>query len=150
MIDHPVVALVGDRERELAAASLQDHFAKGRLSLEDFGTRIDLALHARSRSDLRAALRDLPTQWRKSNELIAAGAGAFRKGARLLVFFVTATVWAICSFALAIPFAVTLLALGPSAVVAIVFAAFWGAMTFALWRPWFRSRRSPARSPAGG
>jgi DUF1707 SHOCT-like domain len=143
------VALVGDRERELAAASLQDHFVKGRISLEELGTRIDLAFHARSRSDLRAALRDLPTQWHKSNELIAAGAGVLRKGARLLAFFVTATVWAICSVALAIPFAVTLLALGPSAVVAIVFAALWGVMTFTLWRPWFRSRRSPAHPPGG-
>ena len=141
------MALVGDRERERAAASLRDHYVRGRLSVEELGSRIDLVLHARSRSELRAALRDLPRQW--PNDLVATGAGAIHKGALVLAFFATATVWAICSFALAIPFAVTLLALGPSVVVAMVFAALWGVMTFALWRPWFRFRHSPTH-PARG
>jgi hypothetical protein len=140
---------VGDRERERAAASLQDHFVKGRLSLEELGTRIEQAFGARTRSDVRAALRGLPAQWQRSEELLAAGAGLVHKGARLLAFFATATAWAVCSFALAIPFAVMLIALGPSTVLATVFVALWGVMSVALWRPWFRSRRSstrPARS----
>jgi uncharacterized protein DUF1707 len=141
--------LVGDSERERAAASLQDHFVKGRLSTEELGTRIDLALHARSRSELRAALRDLPRRWPEGHDLFGAGADALHKGALVLAFFATATVWAICSFALALPFALTLLALGPSVVVATIFAALWGVMTFALWRPWFRFRHSPTR-PASG
>jgi len=53
----------------------------------------------------------------------------------------TATVWALCSFALVVPFAVVLLALRPSAAVALAFAVLWGVMTLALWRPWFRLRR---------
>jgi hypothetical protein len=140
---------VGDHERDRAAASIQDHFVKGRLSLDDLGTRIDLALHARTRSELRAALHGLPAQWQRSNELLAAGASVVHRGARLLAFFATAAAWAVCSFALTIPFAVMLLAVGPSAALAAVFVALWGAMSFALWRPWFRSRRPPTR-PARG
>jgi Domain of unknown function (DUF1707) len=143
------VALVGDRERENAAACLQHHFVRGRISLEELGTRIELALHARTRSDLRVALRGLPAQWHRSNELLTAGAGVVHKCVRLLAFFARATAWAICSFALATPFVVTLLALGPSVIVATVFFALWGMMSFILWRPWFRSRRSPTR-PARG
>jgi DUF1707 SHOCT-like domain len=143
------VALVGDRERERAAASLQDHFVEGRISIEEFGTRIERVLRARSRSDLRAPLHDLPIHWQASHEFIAAGAGALHKGARLIAFLVIAAMWAICSLALAIPFTVALFAIGRSTAVAVVFAALWGVMTFALWRPWFRSRRSPAR-PARG
>ena len=136
------MALVGDRDRDRAAASLQDHFIKGRISLEEFGTRTELALRAHSLSDLRVALRDLPTEWHRRSELFAAGSRAFQKGALLLAFVATATVWAICSFALAVPFALTLLAVGPSTALAVVFAAVWGVMTLALWRPWFRSWRS--------
>ena len=134
------MGLVGDRERERAAASLKDHFAKGRISIEELGKRVELALDARSRSDLRAALSGL-SDWRETNELVASGVGAVRKAARPLVFFATATVWALCSFALVIPFAVVLLALGRSAAVALAFAVLWGVMTLALWRPWFRLRR---------
>jgi hypothetical protein len=141
------VALIGDHERDRAAASLQDHFVKGRLSLDDLGTRIDRALHARTRSDLRAALHGLPAQWQ--NELLAAGASVVHRGTRLLAFFATAAAWAVCSFALTIPFAVMLLAVGPSAALAAVFVALWGAMSFALWRPWFRSRRPATRRAQG-
>ena len=143
------VALVGDRERDRAAASLQDHFAKGRISLEDLATRIEVVLQARTRSDLSAALHGLPAQWQRGNEILAAGVSAVHRGARLLAFFATAAAWAVCSFALTIPFAVMLLAVGPSVLLAAVFVALWGAMTIALWRPWFRSRRPPTR-PARG
>jgi hypothetical protein len=143
------VARVGDRERERAAASLQDHFVEGRLSLEELGTRIEQAFDARTRSDVRAALGGLPAQWQRGNELLAAGAGMAHKGVRLVAFFATAAAWAICSFTLAIPFAVLVIALGPSTVLATVFVALWGVVSVALWRPWFRSRRSPTR-PARG
>ena len=146
---HSSVARVGDRERERAAASLQDHFVKGRLSLEELGTRIELALDARTRSDVRASLRDLPAQWQRSNEIVAAGASMIQRGARILVFFATVAAWAICSAALAVPFTVLAVALGPSTLLAAVFVALWGLMSVLLWRPWFRLRRSagrPARS----
>jgi len=102
---------------------------------------------------LRAALHGLPAQWQRSNELLAAGASVIHRGARLLAFFATAAAWAVCSFALTIPFAVMLLAVGPSAALAAVFVALWGAMSFALWRPWFalgarpRDRREADDAP---
>lgn len=143
------MALVGDRERERTAASLRDHFVQGRLSVEEFGERTDLAFRARSRSDLRTALHGLPAQWQNGNDLLAAGVGMVHKGASIVAFFATATAWAICTFAIAIPCAVALLAVGPSTSVAIAFAAVWAVMTFALWRPWFRYRRSVARRMSG-
>jgi hypothetical protein len=140
------VTLVGDRERERAAASLRRHFVQGRLSIEELGARAELALGARSQSELRAALRDLPRSWQGGAELIAQAVGAARRGARLAAFLLLAGVWAVISLALAIAFAVTLVVFGPSIAVVIAFAAVWAAVSFALWRPWLHSRRPPTRS----
>jgi hypothetical protein len=51
---------VSDAERETVAAELQEHYAQGRLTLEDFQQRLDRAFAARTRGDLDALTRDLP------------------------------------------------------------------------------------------
>jgi hypothetical protein len=51
---------VGDAEREAVAAELREHYAQGRLTLEDFNQRIDAAYAARTRGDLDQLTRDLP------------------------------------------------------------------------------------------
>jgi Domain of unknown function (DUF1707) len=51
---------VGDAEREAVAGELREHYAQGRLSLEDFNQRIDAAYAARTRADLDKLTRDLP------------------------------------------------------------------------------------------
>lgn len=51
---------IGDSEREQAAAALGDHFAEGRLSVEEHGERLDAIWAARTRGDLRPIFRDLP------------------------------------------------------------------------------------------
>jgi uncharacterized protein DUF1707 len=51
---------VGDAEREAVAAELREHYAQGRLSIEDFNERIDAAYAARTRADLDRLTRDLP------------------------------------------------------------------------------------------
>lgn len=51
---------VGDSEREAVAAELREHYAQGRLTLEDFNRRLDAALVARTRRDLDQLIADLP------------------------------------------------------------------------------------------
>jgi Flp pilus assembly protein TadB len=137
------MSLVGDRERERATASLRRHFVQGRLSIEELGTRAELALAARSRSDLRDALHDLPRPWETGagSELVDSATAAVRRGVRFVQFVLLAGVWAFLSLSIAIAFAVSVAVFGSSLVVALVFLTLWAAVTFALWRPWLRSRR---------
>ena len=52
---------VGDAEREAAAAELREHYASGRLTLEELNERLDAAFAAKTRGDLNAVMRDLPS-----------------------------------------------------------------------------------------
>jgi hypothetical protein len=52
---------VGDTEREAVAAQLREHYADGRLTLDELNDRLDQALAAKTRADLNTVLRDLPT-----------------------------------------------------------------------------------------
>lgn len=51
---------IGDREREAVAAELQEHYAHGRLTLEEFNQRLDAAFAAKTQSDLSRTTYDLP------------------------------------------------------------------------------------------
>jgi hypothetical protein len=51
---------IGDADREATAASLREHYAAGRLSLEEFNERIDAAFAATTQAQLRRVTRDLP------------------------------------------------------------------------------------------
>jgi hypothetical protein len=51
---------IGDAERDKAVSSLGDHFAAGRLTREEFDTRVDQAMTARFDGDLRPLFADLP------------------------------------------------------------------------------------------
>src|SRR5215470_2949945 len=52
---------VGDAEREATAAELREHYASGRLTLEELNERLDAAFAAKTRGDLNAVMRDLPS-----------------------------------------------------------------------------------------
>lgn len=52
--------LVGDAERDLAADTLAEHYAQGRLLHEQYVDRLDVVWRARTRGDLRQALAGLP------------------------------------------------------------------------------------------
>lgn len=56
------VVRVGDAERERAALVLRDHTVEGRLTLEEFGERLDEVFAAASEQELAAALRELPVE----------------------------------------------------------------------------------------
>jgi len=52
---------VSDAEREATAAELREHYASGRLTLDELNERMDRAFAARTRGDLDALMRDLPS-----------------------------------------------------------------------------------------
>ncbi|SDS93749.1 protein of unknown function [Friedmanniella luteola] len=51
---------IGDKERDLVAAVLQDALAEGRITLEELDQRLDATLRARTYADLDALVADLP------------------------------------------------------------------------------------------
>jgi hypothetical protein len=51
---------VGDADREAAAAQLREHYADGRLTLDELNERLDQAFAATTRADLNTVFRDLP------------------------------------------------------------------------------------------
>jgi hypothetical protein len=64
---------VGDAEREAVAAELREHYAQGRLTIDDFNQRLDAAFAARTRGDLDALTRDLPSTRPAGTPLPASG-----------------------------------------------------------------------------
>lgn len=132
------MSLVGDRERDRVAASLRRHYLHGRLSLEELADRVHVALAARSRADLRAALRDLPPSWRDVDALAAPVA---RTVTRAATFVALAGVWLFFSLVLLISFAVAALFGGPSATETLVFVLGWVGLTYGVWRVWQRGSR---------
>jgi hypothetical protein len=51
---------IGDAERDAVMVALHDHFAAGRLDRGELDERMDAALSAKTRGDLRTLVRDLP------------------------------------------------------------------------------------------
>lgn len=51
---------IGDAERECAAADLGEHFAQGRLSVDEHAERLEQVWAARTQADLAPVFRDLP------------------------------------------------------------------------------------------
>jgi DNA-binding PadR family transcriptional regulator len=50
----------GDADRDAAAAALGEHFAQGRLTLDELNARLDATLAATTHGELSQAARDLP------------------------------------------------------------------------------------------
>lgn len=51
---------IGDAERESVAAELREHYALGRLTLDEFSQRLDAVLAAKTQRDLQRITSDLP------------------------------------------------------------------------------------------
>jgi hypothetical protein len=69
---------IGDADREAAAASLREHYAQGRLTLEEFNQRIDAVFAATTQSQLNQITRDLPHAPVPSAPLPVSATGAGR------------------------------------------------------------------------
>ena len=66
---------VGDADREAVAAQLREHYADGRLTLEELNERLDQVFAAKTRADLNPVLRDLPYVSRPFTGAPAVGSG---------------------------------------------------------------------------
>jgi hypothetical protein len=74
---------IGDAEREAAAASLREHYAQGRLTLEEFNQRLDSVFQATTQRQLSELAKDLPHASTPSAPLPVAGVpGGGRERAR--------------------------------------------------------------------
>ena len=89
----------GDVDRERAAAALQDHYVRGRLTLEELTTRTGRVVAARSMAEVRGALNGLPRGGPSTAQMVARGAVlAICTGAYL--FFTTTVLVFLALFAL--------------------------------------------------
>ncbi len=52
---------VADADRDRTVTQLREHVVEGRLTLDEFSDRVGMALQARTRGDLAAAMADLPS-----------------------------------------------------------------------------------------
>jgi hypothetical protein len=117
----------GDRER--AVVALREHFVRGRLTLDELSERCELALGARSRSDLRRALEELPPL---APQAIVRGVV---RGVALVAF---TGAWLVFSALLLVAFTLTLAIAGLSGLELAVFLVVWLVPTYLLFRRWRR------------
>jgi hypothetical protein len=132
--------LVGDKERNRATDELQRHYSEGRLTLDELVERLETALRARSGTQLRSALSDLPAAWRWANP------GARRSQVRAVrnaaILAGTAVIWLFWSVGMLVAFVAWLAANGPSLAGLLVFPLLWVTLS---WLLWLGSRRRRAR-----
>ena len=121
--------LAGDGERERAAASLREHFVRGRLTLEELSERTEVALRARSREELRRSLDGLPQL------KVRALAQTVTRAAALVLF---TGAWLLFSFVLLVVLALTVLIHGASGIELAGFLLVWLVPTVLLSRLWRR------------
>ena len=132
--------LIGDQERERAAAALRRHFASGRLSVAELSERVDLTLRARSRRDLSSAMAGLPMVWEDLPAVVHHAADRVHRGVRRVrLLLVVARVWTRLTFVLALLFGVALIAGAPVATALGAFFVAWALAGFATWRVCRRS-----------
>jgi hypothetical protein len=131
------MSLIGDQDRARAAASLRRHYVQGRLSVEEFADRLEVALRARSDSDLRPALENLPAPWQNLQEVVVPTArAASRAVGRAAALLALLTVWMLFSVVLLVAFGAALLIDGPSVAEVLGFPLVWLLATYGLWRLW--------------
>lgn len=65
----------GDADRDAAAAALGEHFARGRLTLDELNARLDATLTATTHGELSQATRDLPDAPARLRLMVPLAAG---------------------------------------------------------------------------
>ena len=129
------MALIGDRDRDRAAAHLTRHYVRGRLSLDELTERLDLALSARRDSEVRDAFRGLEAPWHEQAAVARQAVEGTWRAARRAAFAVALwSLWWVASMFLLIGFMVTLVAGRVTWTNAAVVVALWLGATFAVRR----------------
>ena len=127
------MALIGDRERERAATTLKEHYLRGRLSVEELGDRLEVALAARYDGDVRRALHELPILWRPQAVVARARRAAVVAAVWLL--------WWTASLVLLTGFVIAVALRGLTWTNALLFPALWLGCTLFARRAARRARR---------
>ena len=127
----------GDRDRERATAALREHYARGRLTLDEISERTDRVLAARSRADLRSALSNLPVL-PNVRDLAGHGGSIVQAAVRGAVLVVLTGAYVLFSFALLLVFGLTVLVEGASGSMLLGFLLVWLIPTYLLSRVWRR------------
>jgi Domain of unknown function (DUF1707) len=127
----------GDRDRERATAALREHYARGRLTLDEISERTDRVLAARSRADLRSALSNLPVL-PNVRDFAGHGGSIVQAAVRGAVLVVLTGAYVLFSFALLLVFGLTVLIEGATATVVLGFLLAWLLPTYLLSRVWRR------------
>jgi Domain of unknown function (DUF1707) len=127
----------GDGDRERATAALREHYARGRLTLDEISERTDRVLAARSRADLRSALSNLPVL-PNVRDLAGHGGSIVQAAVRGVVLVVLTGAYVLFSLALLLVFGVTVLVEGASGSMLLGFLLVWLIPTYLLSRVWRR------------
>lgn len=133
----------GDRDRERATVTLREHYARGRLTLDEFSSRTARALTARSREELARTLSDLPRfaglpVILDTGDLAAQGRLVVHKAVRGVLLVLLTGAYLLFSFALLFVLGLTLLIHGASGSILVGFLVVWLVPTFLLSRLWLR------------
>jgi hypothetical protein len=133
---------VGHPERDRAAVALRRHYVAGRITADELAERLELALAARSRRELRQALVALPQPWLQLDEVVLPTLRAAGERVRHTVL-VTAMLflWLSLSAVLLVLFAVVAVAHDPGVVDLVGFPVAWLVLTAVLHRAAAVSRR---------
>jgi Domain of unknown function (DUF1707) len=67
---------VGDADRDAIAAQLREHYADGRLTLDELNERLDQTFAAKTTADLNVVMRDLPYAPRPAQAPLVTSAGS--------------------------------------------------------------------------
>lgn len=134
--------LVGDRERERAAHELRRHYTDGRLTTDELAQRLETALRARSGTQLRSALSELPGRWADPEAVRESLQSPIRMMRNAAIVAGTAVIWLFWSVGMLVAFVAWLAANGPSLAGLLVFPLLWIGLS---WLLWSGSRRRRAR-----
>jgi len=129
--------MVGDRDRDRIIVALREHYARGRLTLEEFSARSDLVFASRSYSELRTALNGLPLRF-GGVDLAQMGESVARAAVRGAVLFAATCAYLVFSVTLAIVLVLTLILGGATTTVLLVFLVVWAVPTYLVSRMWRR------------
>ena len=130
--------LAGDGERERAAATLREHYVRGRLTVDELSIRTERVLRARSSGELRTALAGLPLLL--DGDLAARGRHIARAAGRALTLALFTLAYLVFSLVLAIVLGITLVVHGASTGELLGFLVVWLVPTYLLSRLWRRPR----------
>ena len=139
--------MVGDHDRERIISALREHYARGRLTLEEFSARSDLVFASRSYGELRAALSGLPVRFGGA-DLVQIGDAVARAAVRGAVLVAATCAYVVFSLTLALVLVLTVVLHGATASVLLVFLAVWVIPSYLVSRMWRRVRLPSLRRVA--